>query len=77
MHKFWFAGHCCREYGIYVSGENTFNGPERGYELVSIPGRSGEITSGIKTSRFLIPLLSTKTFCGTRTRRACGSSALR
>lgn len=43
MHKFWFAGHCCREYGIYVSGENTFNGPERGYELVSIPGRSGDL----------------------------------
>ena len=43
MHKFWFAGHCCREYGIYVSGENTFNGPARGYELVSIPGRSGDL----------------------------------
>ena len=43
MHKFWFARHCCREYGIYVSGENTFNGSERDYELVSIPGRSGDL----------------------------------
>ena len=43
MHKFWFARHCCREYGIYVSGETTFNGSERDYELVSIPGRSGDL----------------------------------
>ena len=43
MHKFWYNGHCCRDFGIYVSGENTFNGPERDYELVSIPGRSGDL----------------------------------
>lgn len=29
--------------GLYVSGDKTFNSPEKDYERVSIPGRSGDL----------------------------------
>ena len=43
VHKFWYAGRCCRDFGIYVSGQNTFNGPEKDYETQEIPGRNGAL----------------------------------
>ena len=43
MHKFWYAGRCCRDFGIYVSGQNTFNGAEKDCKTIDIPGRNGSL----------------------------------
>ena len=44
MRKFWFAGHCCEEFGIVCSGSGTFAAPERDATVVDIPGRNGTLT---------------------------------
>lgn len=44
MRKFWFAGHCCEEFGIVCSGSSTFAAPERDVTVVDIPGRNGTLT---------------------------------
>ena len=38
-----FGGIDSATYGIYISGEGVFNAPERAVELVSVPGRNGDI----------------------------------
>lgn len=38
-----FNGIDSREYGIYLSGEGTYNVPEKDYEFISVPGRSGDV----------------------------------
>ena len=38
-----FGGVKSSDYGIYVSGEGTFNAPERDVELIEIPGRNGDL----------------------------------
>lgn len=43
MHKFWFAGKCSYDMGIYISGDNVFNAPERDTENVEINGRNGDL----------------------------------
>lgn len=45
LHSFTFNGLNSRDYcGLYVSGGDTFNAPERDIESVSVPGRNGELT---------------------------------
>lgn len=44
MHNLWVDGKSMKEFGIYVSGENTFGAPEWQYESISIPGRNGDLT---------------------------------
>ena len=39
-----FNGKSTKEYGVYISGSDTFNAPERDTESVVIPGRDGELT---------------------------------
>ena len=39
-----FGGVKSSDYGIYVSGEGTFNAPERDVELIEIPGRNGDFS---------------------------------
>lgn len=39
-----FGGVNSSDYGIYVSGEGTFNAPERDVELIEIPGRNGDFS---------------------------------
>ena len=41
--KIIFGGVDSSEYGIYVSGEGTYNAPERAVEFVTVPGRNGAI----------------------------------
>lgn len=36
-----FDGESSGNYGVYISGEAVYNAPERGVEMVSIPGRNG------------------------------------
>lgn len=38
-----FGGLDSRDYGVYISGSGVFNAPERQYEMISIPGRSGDL----------------------------------
>lgn len=38
-----FAGRDSREFGIYISGQGTFDAPEREYEFYSVPGRDGDL----------------------------------
>ena len=41
--KIIFGGVDSSDYGIYISGEGTYNAPERDVELVNVPGRNGAI----------------------------------
>ena len=38
-----FGGTDCRTYKVYISGNGTFNSPERDVSTVSIPGRNGDM----------------------------------
>ena len=40
---FTFAGHDSRDYGVYISGSGTFDAPQRVYEMISVPGRNGDL----------------------------------
>lgn len=40
---FVFSGKCSRDYGLYISGGETFNAPERDVEVIEIPGRNGNL----------------------------------
>ena len=41
--KLYFDGQSSGDYGVYISGAGTFNAPEREVEMVSIPGRNGDL----------------------------------
>lgn len=45
-----YGGHLSSEFGLYISGEGTFNAPERDVEKVTIPGKNGDLT--IDNGRF-------------------------
>lgn len=32
-----------RDFGVYISGQGTFSAPARSYDMISIPGRSGDL----------------------------------
>lgn len=40
---FYFDGVCSKDLGLYISGDKTYNSPEKKYDKVSIPGRSGDL----------------------------------
>ena len=40
---FYFDGKSSLDFGLYISGDQTFNAPEKEVEKVSIPGRSGDL----------------------------------
>ena len=40
---FRFAGKSSKEFGIYISGQNTFNSPEKDIEEITIPGKNGTL----------------------------------
>lgn len=39
-----FNGYNSKDYGVYISGLNTFVGAERDVEVVSVAGRNGDLT---------------------------------
>ena len=39
----FFDGEDSRDYGVYITGEAVFNAPEREVEMISIPGRNGQL----------------------------------
>ena len=42
----WFIydGKNSKDYGVYISGMQTYNAPERDVTSLEIPGRNGELT---------------------------------
>lgn len=43
MHKLWYAGECSMDYGLYISGDQAFDAPERDVENIQIDGRNGDL----------------------------------
>lgn len=43
INSFTFNGQNSLDYGLYVSGNQTFNSAEKDYSKVSVPGRSGDL----------------------------------
>lgn len=39
-----FNDKSSKDFGVYISGLNTYNAPERDVEVLSIPGRNGDLT---------------------------------
>jgi phage-related protein len=50
MNYFVYSGKRSSDYGIYISGENTFNAPERDLEYTQIKGKNGDLI--ISNQRF-------------------------
>lgn len=50
INYFTFDGVNSREFGVYISGSNVFNAPERSINRVVVPGRNGTLT--IDNGRF-------------------------
>lgn len=40
---FTLAGRDSRDFGVYISGDGTFNSPEKAYDFFEIPGRNGDL----------------------------------
>lgn len=40
---FTLDGVDSRNFGVYISGQGTFSAPARSYELLSVPGRNGDL----------------------------------
>lgn len=38
-----FDGKSLKDYGVYISGNGTYNAPERDEEVISVPGKDGDI----------------------------------
>lgn len=45
LNYFTFDGVMSKDYGVYISGNGTYNSPERVYTNISIPGRDGDLLS--------------------------------
>lgn len=43
LNYFTFNGTDSRDFGVYISGQGTFNAPERAYSLMKVPGRDGAL----------------------------------
>ncbi len=41
---FTFNGKSSKDFGVYISGLNTFGAPERDVDIISISGRNGDLT---------------------------------
>lgn len=39
-----YGGRNLADFGVYISGNGTFNAPERDVKMVAIPGRNGDLT---------------------------------
>lgn len=59
---FIFNSQDSRNYGVYISGSGTFNAPARAYEMVSVPGRNGDLI--ISQDRYINTDLTYPAFIG-------------
>lgn len=42
---FTLAGRDSRDFGLYINGEGTFDGPSRSINFIEVPGRDGDLIS--------------------------------
>lgn len=40
---FTFGNYDSRDFGVYISGEGTYDAPARVYDAISVPGRNGDL----------------------------------
>jgi phage-related protein len=40
---FTYDGRDSRDFGVYISGQGTFKSPARAYNMISVPGRNGDL----------------------------------
>ena len=59
---FTFNNNDSRNYGVYISGSGTYNAPARAYEMVSVPGRNGDLI--ISQDRYVNTELTYPAFIG-------------
>lgn len=59
-HFFILNGEKSRDFGLYISGSGTYNSPERDVEVVSVPGRNGDLI--LDNGRFKNVMLSYPAF---------------
>lgn len=55
-----FDGKSTKDFGVYISGEGTYNAPERDEEKISVPGKNGDVV--IDNGRYLNVALSYSAF---------------
>lgn len=56
-----FNGIDSRDFGVYISGNHTFDAPTREYENISVPGRDGDllgVTSRLANIELIYPAFS-------------------
>ena len=41
--RLYFDGQSSGTYGVYITGEAVYNAPARDVEMVTIPGRNGQL----------------------------------
>lgn len=41
---FIYGGKDSRDYGVYISGQGTYNAPRKDIETIQVPGRSGDLS---------------------------------
>lgn len=51
MKRFFFDGRSCADFGMVISGSGTYNAPQRDVDIVSVPGRNGDLI--IDNGRYL------------------------
>lgn len=51
MKNFYFDGRSCADFGMVISGLGTHNAPQRDVDIVSVPGRNGDLI--IDNGRYL------------------------
>ena len=43
FHNIFYNGKSLADFGVHVSGDGTYNSPEKDYETVEVPGRNGDL----------------------------------
>lgn len=51
MKSFYFDGRSCADFGMVISGSGTYNAPQRDVDILSVPGRNGDLI--IDNGRYL------------------------
>lgn len=60
FHDISFGGKLLSDFGVHVSGDGTYNSPEKDFETVEVPGRNGDLH--ISNERFKNVDLTYKAF---------------
>ena len=65
MRYFFFNGYTSYEMGLIVEGKNIWGGPQKDFEMISVPGRDGDVVfdhgryKNVEVS-YTVPFIGTK-----------------